>query len=154
MAEKAKAIYPERGITSCPGVGELLAVLRNRRDVVLGLLTGNARPTAALKLLAAGIDPAQFVVGAYGSDHLDRNQLPGFALQRASELTGLYLTGNNTTIIGDTPADIACARAGKATAVAVASGWHSFAELSRYKPDILLNDFSDTQSVLQSLLHE
>lgn len=154
MAEKAKAIYPEKGITACPGVFELLAKLRNQRDVMLGLLTGNARPTAPLKLSAAGIDPAQFVVGAYGSDHLDRNQLPELALHRASELTGLYLTGNNTTIIGDTPADIACARAGKATAVAVASGWYSFAELSRCEPDILLRDFSDTQSVLQILLRE
>lgn len=154
MAEKAKDIYPGRGITSCPGVEAMLSKLRDREDVVLGLLTGNARPTAFLKLHEAGIDPTQFVVGAYGSENLDRNQLPELALERANELTGLCLTGDNTAIIGDTPADILCARAGMATAVAVASGWHSFEELSRYNPDIIFEDFGDTQSVLQVLLDE
>lgn len=154
MAEKARGIYPGRGIMSCPGVAELLIELRDRSDVVLGLLTGNACLTAPLKLAEAGIDHAQFIVGAYGSDHLDRNQLPGLAMERASELTGLYLTGDNTTIIGDTPADIACARAGKATAVAVASGWHSLEELLSCEPDILFEDFSDTQTVLKNLLRE
>ena len=152
MAEKAKEIYPGRGITPCPGVEELLVNIQNRQNVIIGLLTGNAQPTARLKLQEAGIDPAQFVVGAYGSDNLDRNQLPELALQRVNELTGLRLTGDNTIIVGDTPADIMCARAGKATAVAVASGWTSSEELSRYRPDILFEDFSDTQSVLQFLL--
>jgi len=152
MAEKAGAIYPGRGIMACPGVAGLLGALQNRADVMLGLLTGNSQPTAPLKLEEAGIDPALFVVGAYGSDDLDRNQLPDIALRRASELTGLHMTGDNTVIIGDTPADILCARAGKATAVAVASGWHSAKSLARYHPDILFEDLSNTQSVLQGLL--
>ncbi len=154
MADKAQDIYPERGIAACAGIDELLEVLRNREDVVLGLLTGNAHLTAPMKLEAAGIDPGQFVVGAYGSDEYDRNQLPQIALHRANELTGLSLTGNNTSIIGDTPADILCARAGKATAVAVASGWNRAAELARYDPDYLFEDFGDTQAALQALLDE
>jgi phosphoglycolate phosphatase-like HAD superfamily hydrolase len=105
-----------------------------------------------LKLQEASIDPAQFVVGAYGSDDLDRNQLPLIAMQRAQELTGFQLSGDNTMIIGDTPADILCARAGKATAIAVASGWHSAKTLSRYHPDTLFEDLGDTQNVLQVLL--
>ncbi len=151
MAEKARAIYPGRGITACPGIAGLLAALRNRTDVLLGILTGNSHSTAPLKLQEASIDPAQFVVGAYGSDDLDRNQLPVIAMQRAHELTGLHLSGDNTTIIGDTPADILCARAGKATAIAVASGWHSAKTLARYHPDTLFEDLGDTQKVLQVL---
>lgn len=154
MADKAHIIYPGRGIVACPGIGELLADLRNRADVLLGLLTGNSQTTAPLKLQEADIDPAQFVVGAYGSDDLDRNQLPVVAMQRADELTGLHLTGDNTVIIGDTPADILCARAGKATAVAVASGWHSAKSLDRYHPDVLFEDLGDTETVLQVLLGE
>jgi len=152
MAEKARVIYPGRGIVACPGAEGLLNDLRDREDVLLGLLTGNSYSTAPLKLEEAGIDPSQFVVSAYGSDDLDRNQLPDIALQRVNELTGLHLTGDNTMIIGDTPADILCARAGKATAIAVASGWHSAKSLSRYHPDILFEDLSDIPGVLQVLL--
>ncbi len=139
---------------ACPGVVGLLSALRDRADVLLGLLTGNSEPTAPLKLQEAGIDPAQFVVGAYGSEDLDRNRLPEIAMQRANELTGLTMTGDNSVIIGDTPADILCARAGKATAVAVASGWHSAKSLARYHPDVLLEDLCDTRTVLQELLDE
>ena len=154
MAEKAHIIYPGRGIVACPGIEELLTDLRNKADLLLGLLTGNSQTTAPLKLHEANIDPAQFVVGAYGSDDLDRNQLPVVAMQRADELTGLHLTGDNTVIIGDTPADILCARAGKATAVAVASGWHSAKSLARYNPDVLFEDLGDKEAVLQVLLGE
>jgi phosphoglycolate phosphatase-like HAD superfamily hydrolase len=152
MAQKAHDVYPGHGIKACLGIDALLDDLRNREDVVLGLLTGNAHQTAPLKIGAAGVDPEQFVVGAYGSDDLDRNRLPQIALQRANELTGRHLTGNNTTIVGDTPADIMCARAGKATAVAVATGWHSKAELLGHNPDYLFADFGDTQSVVRALL--
>ncbi len=154
MAEKAGAIYPGRGIMACPGVEVLLDALQDRADVLLGLLTGNSEPTAPMKLQEASIDPAQFIVGAYGSEDLDRNRLPEIAIQRANELTGLTMTGDNTIIIGDTPADILCARAGKAKAVAVASGWHSVKSLARYHPDVLFEDLCGTQTVLQKLLDE
>lgn len=152
MAFKANEVYPEQEIVACYGVQDLLTALRERQDVMLGLLTGNAEATASLKLEAAGIDPRQFVVGAYGSDDVDRNQLPALALQRAYELTGLRLAGDDTTIIGDTPADILCARAGETRAVAVASGWHSLEELASYEPDNLFEDFADTQAVLRVFL--
>lgn len=152
MAEKAPAIYAQNGIAICEGVLPLLAELRRRPNVVMGLLTGNAAITAPLKLAAAGIDPAQFVVGAYGSDDLDRNCLPDLAMERARELTGRVFTGHNTVVVGDTPADILCARAGKATAVAVASGWHSADTLAQYGPDVLLESLLDTPTVLEALL--
>jgi 4-aminobutyrate aminotransferase-like enzyme len=64
--------------------------------------------------------------------------MAGIAIKRASQLTGHTFAGKNTTIIGDTPADILCARAAAATAVAVASGWHAATTLVQYKPDYLL----------------
>lgn len=152
MAEKGKEIFPVRGITPCPGVLELLSVLRSRPDALLGLLTGNALDTAPLKLAAAGIEPDQFVIGAYGSDAMDRNQLPAIAMKRAIQLTNSGFGGYNTVIIGDTPADILCARAGGATAVAVASGWHSGNTLSQFRPDHLLENLNDTDRVLSILL--
>ncbi|MCZ7668668.1 MAG: HAD hydrolase-like protein [Chloroflexi bacterium] len=83
---------------------------------------------------------------------MDRNRLPEIAMKRAQELTGESFTGSNTVVIGDTPADILCARAGKATAVAVASGWHGSHTLAKYKPDHLLEDLSDTQNIQDILL--
>jgi phosphoglycolate phosphatase-like HAD superfamily hydrolase len=154
MAEHGKKIFPEHHMKPCPGVPELLTVLNGRNDILLGILTGNSRPTAPIKLSAAGIDPAQFRIGAYGSDNPDRNALPAIGMERAAQLTGLPFAGYNTIIIGDTPADILCARAGQATAVAVASGWHATHTLHRYQPDILLENLADTTAVLQTLLAE
>lgn len=153
MAAKGQEIFPLRAMHACVGVSQLLATLNTRADVLLGLLTGNIQRTASLKLAAAGVDPTLFKVGAYGCDALDRNQLPPIGIERANQLTGNEFTGYNTVIIGDTPADILCARAGKATAVAVASGWHSTITLAKYQPDYLFENLGDTESVLQALLN-
>ncbi len=152
MAEKAHTAFPASDMTACPGVQPLLAALNQHEDALLGLVTGNISSTAPLKLAAAGIDPAQFKLGAYGSDAPTRNQLPIIAMQRARALTGRPFTGQNTIVIGDTPADILCARASKATAVAVASGWHAAHTLARYQPDHLLENLNDTAKTLEILL--
>ena len=153
MAQKAAEIFPNSEMDVCVGIPELLGSLKENEDVVLGLLTGNSQLTAPLKLAHAGIDPSQFVVGVYGSDALDRNELPFLGMQRAERLTGIAFNGKNTVIIGDTPADIRCARAGRTTAVAVATGWHSDATLETYKPDYLFHNLSNTEEVLQILLN-
>jgi phosphoglycolate phosphatase len=152
MEAEARLRFPQHDITPCPGVEVLLAALRQRSDVVLGLVTGNIAQTAPLKLRAARIDPNQFRLGAYGSDHMDRNQLPQIAMKRASNLTGLSFAGENTVVIGDTPADILCARAGGATAVAVASGRHAASTLAQYHPDHLFDNLTETEAVIAALL--
>lgn len=152
MAVKGRDIFWEQEMASCAGIDALLPRLAARNDVLLGLLTGNSSITAPLKLEASGINPLIFRVGAYGSDAIDRNQLPALAMERAHQLTGIPITGEQTVIIGDTPADILCARAGKATAVAVASGWHAVATLAKYQPDHLLENLADTDHVLKILL--
>jgi phosphoglycolate phosphatase len=152
MEAEARQRFPGHDITPCPGVSALLAALRAREDVLLGLVTGNIAQTAPLKLAAGGLDPNQFRLGAYGSDHHDRNQLPLIAMRRAAELTGTAFSGENTVVIGDTPADILCARANGATAVAVASGWHAGSTLAQYHPDHLFDNLTDVESVLAALL--
>ncbi|GJM41518.1 MAG: hydrolase [Ardenticatenaceae bacterium] len=152
MAEHGQKIFREKDMSPCPGIPELLAKLAGREDFLLGLLTGNSQLTAPLKLSAAGIDPQIFKVGAYGSDALDRNDLPAIGMSRANQLTGGNFNGNNTIIIGDTPADILCARAGKATAVAVASGWHAVSTLAEFHPDHLFENLADIDQVLATFL--
>ncbi|MBI4915988.1 MAG: haloacid dehalogenase-like hydrolase [Acidobacteria bacterium] len=121
-----------------PGVRELLAELAGTPGVHLGLLTGNVAPGAAIKLGAAGLDGA-FAIGAYGSDDEDRNKLVAVARDRAREHWGDEFAGFRTVVIGDAEADVACARAGGARSVAVASGWTNRGQLASLGPDALLD---------------
>lgn len=152
MTHYAAAAFPRDNIQPCPGVLSLLEALQPRSDVLLGLLTGNIKATATLKLAAAGIDPALFRVGVYGSQHIDRDHLPALAMRQASQLTQFFFAGENTVIIGDTPLDIQCARAGTTKAIAVATGRYSIDTLHQYQPDMLLHNLTDTAAVLQALV--
>jgi phosphoglycolate phosphatase len=109
-----------------PGVPEALEALHARAGTVLGLVTGNLEPVARLKLARAGLG-AYFTdaPGGFGSDHEDRTELPAIARRRA----GGYPRAR-TVIIGDTPRDIACARADGVRCVAVASGPFAAADLT------------------------
>jgi phosphoglycolate phosphatase len=152
MAQKGQSLFAQDGIRACPGVPELLTALRSKCDVFLGLLTGNISQTAPLKLAAAGIDPAYFIVGAFGSDADERNDLPEIAWERAARLTGRRFDGSNTVIVGDTPADIVCARVNGSTSVAVATGHHPAEVLEEFLPDFLVESLRDTENVLEILL--
>src|SRR5205823_12872122 len=93
-----------------PGIPDLLEALAEHPDLVLGLLTGNFAMGAQLKLESFGIWH-YFRLGAYGSDHHDRNVLVPIAQQRAHALLGHTIFAQQTFVIGDTPRDIACAHA-------------------------------------------
>jgi phosphoglycolate phosphatase len=134
-----------------PGVGALVEALDGTPGCVVGLLTGNIEAGARIKLRSTGLWP-RFRLGAYGSDHHDRRQLPAVAAGRAHALTGRRFEGADTVIIGDTPRDIDCARAFGATAVAVATGTHPVAELAGHAPDHVFPDLADTARVLATLL--
>ncbi len=141
---------PER-VAICPGVPELLAALEARTDVLLGLLTGNVLPGAELKLRAAGLAPERFRVGAYGSDHEDRAELPAVAQARAAEALGRSVAGAALVIIGDTPNDVTCGRGVGARAVAVATGSYGVHELAPFGPTHLFTDLRDTQAVVTAI---
>jgi len=105
-----------------PGVVEMLEGLRDRDGVVLSLVTGNLERIARMKLARAGI--GEFFGGAhggFGSDHEDRAELPGIARLRAGS-NGQPYPREQTIVIGDTPLDIACARADGVRCVAVTTG--------------------------------
>lgn len=137
-------------VTVLPGVRPLLAALGGRDDVRLGLLTGNIRGGAAVKLRAARLDHS-FQVGAYGSDDEERDRLVPIARRRAAEYWGEEFAPADTLVIGDAPADIRCARAGDARVVAVATGGTTMDELARFAPDALLPGL-DSPLVLNRLL--
>jgi phosphoglycolate phosphatase-like HAD superfamily hydrolase len=132
-----------------PGVRELLDWLARYEDVKLGLLTGNYEPIARLKLARAGIGNA-FAIGqgAFGSDAEDRAALPAIARRRAGTAAAPYPRGQ-TIVIGDTPRDIACARADGVRCVAVATG--AFSPDALAGADAVARDAAELRPVLAHL---
>ena len=145
---------PGHDLRVMPGVPELLDALDERDEVVLGLLTGNLVQGAHAKLRAVGLDPDRFLVGAYGSDHELRPELPAIAQRRASERLGAKIPGHSVVVIGDTPADVQCGRAIGARAIGVATGRFSTEALASHGAAAVFEDLSDTRGVLQAVLAE
>ena len=133
-----------------PGVRELLERLNKLDDVLVGLLTGNVLRGAQLKLQRWNLEP-YFRFGAYGDDHEDRSVLAAIALQKARALMGRDFSGSDTTVIGDTPKDISCARAIGARVVAVATGQVTRQELADHAPDVLLDSFENHEAALRAI---
>jgi len=131
-----------------PGIPELLKLLGERENLLLGLLTGNTPEGARLKLAHFGIWE-HFPFGAYGDVHLQRNAVAVDAvahLRRHGEISP-----EDIVVIGDTPQDVRCARHIGAQAVAVLTGWHTRGELESAAPDVLLEDLTDAAALLRRL---
>jgi phosphoglycolate phosphatase-like HAD superfamily hydrolase len=126
------------------GVNHLLDNLAFREGVTLGLLTGNIAGGAAAKVRHYGL-AGYFQFGAYGCDHADRNRLGPIALERAAAYAGRPFTAAETWIIGDTPKDIACAKAIGASCLAVATGRFTVAELEAHGADRAVETLADAE---------
>ena len=133
-----------------PGVVALLDALKPRADMVLALLTGNLARGAELKLTQYGVWH-YFEFGAYADDHHDRNELGPVARQRARTQHGIDFPPERIYVLGDTPHDIACARAIGAKAVAIATGQFTHAQLAEHAPDFLFDDLGDVSAVIAAL---
>lgn len=133
-----------------PGVQSMLEALREC-GVHQSLLTGNFEATARVKLECAGLDSYfDFAVGAYGSDHHDRDSLVPIAVAKVQS-RGVPVTLNRTLVIGDTPRDVACARAGGARVLAVATGRYTAEELAASHPDALLSSMGDVDAAIETV---
>lgn len=135
------------------GVREILTETHNNSNFINSLLTGNLSVAAEIKLNQ--VDLWHYFDGkphSFGEISHQRSELARFAGKQYNEFLRAELKPEQFIIIGDTPNDIACARAFGAKAVAVATGRnHSAEELAEFKPDILLEDLTDTPKVLQIL---
>lgn len=117
------------GMTLLPGVVDLLDRLAAAPGVALGLLTGNWRRGAEIKLAPFGLG-RYFPFGAFGDDGVDRAELPPVAMARAAAATGRRFRPQDVLIVGDSPEDVACARAHGVDCLAVATGWTPAADLA------------------------
>jgi phosphoglycolate phosphatase-like HAD superfamily hydrolase len=130
-----------------PGIAKLLEDIRGRDRFALGLLTGNVRDGARLKLGHYGLFD-YFAFGGFGDHHMDRDDVAQEALAVIHSQFNGSSDIRSIWVIGDTPLDIRCARAIGAQAIAVATGTHSLDELAAERPDLLVPDFSDAAPLL------
>lgn len=133
-----------------PGVSELLAGLGSASGLTLGLVTGNWSDGARVKLSRAGLTET-FACGAFGDDGEDRNLLPPRALERAAELMGRRLDPREVLLIGDTPLDVACARAHGIPVLAVATGSCGAESLRAAGADWVVNDLRAARRAVPAL---
>ena len=150
IAHLTREMRNHDGAKLFPGVKELLARLSKREDVLVGLLTGNVQRGAMLKLGRFKLGD-YFRFGAFGDEHEDRGKLARIALEKAEEILGRPVAGEETTVIGDTPRDVACARKIGARAVIVATGLVAREELLAAEPDVILESFEDVEGTLQAI---
>lgn len=126
----------------CPGVRDFIRQLQDLpHPPVLGLLTGNIRLGAEIKLRHFHLWEA-FETGAFADDHEDRDQIAAIACRRGGARMGCALAGEEVLVIGDTPLDIRCARAVGARVLAVATGGARLEELLRHQPDWAVPDLT------------
>ncbi|HEX5470615.1 MAG TPA: haloacid dehalogenase-like hydrolase [Lacipirellulaceae bacterium] len=152
------ALASRRGFV-LPGALELLAVLANRGDVAIGLLTGNVREGARRKLSHYGLWQ-WFPFGGFGDDHLERRHIAAAALTAArvyidGKAVASMRNGNafrgQVIVIGDTPHDIDCGRSIGARCVAVPTGHTPADQLCREHPDVLVETLEDIGPIIALL---
>ncbi len=133
-----------------PGVPELLAEIARDPAFTQGLLTGNLRRGAEIKLGRHQLW-AHFAFGAFGDDGEQRNDLGAHALRRAAKHHDIEFAIDRVFVIGDTPHDIACGKAIGARTIAVATGTYRVEQLRAHQPTAVFADLSDTHALLAVL---
>jgi len=133
-----------------PGVPDLLEGLAQHDRALMGVMTGNFERGADIKLSHFGLEK-YFSFGFYGDDHHHRDDMARMAWQLTRERVWEEATPGDVWVIGDTPADIQCARAIGAKVIAVATGMYSRDLLSGCNPDLLLNTLENSQLIIETI---
>jgi phosphoglycolate phosphatase len=146
VREYARSVPDDLSDHVVSGMARFLAELAATPGALVALVTGNLEGVARLKLARAGI--GGFFArgqGGFGSDSEDRTDLPEIARRRAGT-GGAPHPRERTLVIGDTPLDIACARADGVACIAVTSGPFGAAEL--IDADAIAEDVSQLRELI------
>jgi len=118
-------------VTVMPGVLSLLAYLKGKGKV-LGVATGNLEQIGWLKIERAGLRD-WFRFGGFSDRHALRSEMIANALEAGRPFTGANPT---VCVVGDTPSDIAAARANGLPTIAVATGVYPYSALLEHQPEV------------------
>jgi phosphoglycolate phosphatase-like HAD superfamily hydrolase len=126
----------------CPGVRKFIRdLLALPQPPALGLLTGNIRLGAEIKLRRFGLwDFFQF--GGFADDHEDRDHIAAAAFERGKRVLGKNLRAEEIVVIGDTPFDVRCGKFIGAKVLAVATGGAPLDELKKCGADWTVEDLT------------
>jgi phosphoglycolate phosphatase-like HAD superfamily hydrolase len=127
-----------------PGAADLIRRLSATPRCLVALITGNEERCARIKLAHFGLRD-HFVLGAFGHEHADRTRLARLARERAVAYMPPGQRMGPSFLLGDTPSDIAAARAIGACAVAVATGEFGREELEQAGADMVLDDLGQVR---------
>jgi phosphoglycolate phosphatase len=122
------------------GVHTLLDLLDRVAHAAVGLGTGNVIRGAELKLRRGDLWH-RFGFGGYGSDHEDRAKLLAAGAARGRARLGDPTA--RVVVIGDTPKDVAAAKAIGATTIAVATGTFAAEELAATGAELVTESLED-----------
>lgn len=147
MIDYFSAHREEGEYVTMPGAEPLLMRLA---EMPCGLLTGNTEQIAWYKLEAARI-LRFFKFGAFGDATDRRVDLIAEARRRFLSAHRRYRGPLTMVIIGDSPRDVQCAKAGGILSVAVASGKYSRELLAQENPDLLLNSLEESDALCEFL---
>ena len=131
---------PEIGNRHCPAVETVLERL-TRRNVLLGLVTGNLTRIGWHKLQRAGLR-RYFKFGAFGEMAATRGGLARLAIRHA-RAHGWIDDRAPVSLIGDAPPDVIAARQNRIRSIAVKTGVTPPVELAAQHPDFLLRNLRD-----------
>jgi phosphoglycolate phosphatase len=133
-----------------PGVGQLLFALAAKKNIILGLETGNLEPTAYMKLKRGGID-RYFSFGGFGSDSEDRTEIVRTGIERARNLNHDRIPTKNIYVIGDSPNDISAGKNLGVNTIAVSTGPATRKRLMAESPSCYLPDLSDLGAFMRCI---
>jgi phosphoglycolate phosphatase len=123
-----------------PGIFSVLDEALTRKDVVLGLASGNIELGARIKLDRGKLNP-YFMFGGFGSDSEDRSELVRKAAAKGAVRAGQPISPSDTFVIGDTPLDIDAGKRAGFRTVGVATGSYSIEELIDSGATFAIPDF-------------
>lgn len=148
--QRLTAYLPQRNGRILPGIETLLNQVSGRSDVAVGLLTGNTRDGARLKLEHFGLYQ-HFAFGGYGDHHVNRDDVARDAMAACAAHLRTAPSPERVWVIGDTPLDVRCARAVGVRVAAVATGWDTRDALAAAAPDLLLDTLAEPAALLDQI---
>lgn len=151
--QRLPAMLHEVDGNSLPGAKTLVQQLSQHRECQLGILTGNAKRAAEIKL--DHFDLAKyFKFGGYGDDFACRNEVARLAHESAQQHLGEAFSQEHVWVIGDTVNDIVCARSINAKVLAVETGGANRADLEAAEPDAIMETLEDSGQFMRHIFGE
>lgn len=153
---EAMSLFLDQGLmqtppTVLPGAPALVHRLLEISGLMLGLLTGNARDCAFIKLRHVELHTA-FELGGFGDQHADRNVLAQLARKQMQALLPNDTELTAGWVVGDTPRDVQAAKQIGARCLGVASGSYTKEDLLAEGADEVVLDLRETESIISMFL--